>query len=233
MDQNEQHSQSTSQQGTQPVEPTRVVKQTVQVNNEGKALTITGMVLGIASIVLFLVPVLGFLLGIAGLVLGIIALRKKFYGRGMAIAAMITGAIGVLLGLIMAGIIISLVIIWQNASQRQQNQQAQHSRRYSDDMSSRYDHGKALQQQEEKKQAKMQKAREEYIKLTPGTSTRAQADTAMGTSGMSARVKVGSQEYDTVRGYTVGSDTYYLYFKGNTLVKKQTAAEYEAEQSLK
>ena len=225
MDQNEQRSQSTSQQGTQPVEPTRVVKQTVQVNNEGKALTITGMVLGIASIVLFLVPVLGFLLGIAGLVLGIIALRKKFYGRGMAIAAMITGAIGVLLGLITVGIIISLVIIGQNA--------AQHSRRYSDDMSSRYDHRKALQQQEEKKQAKMQKAREEYIKLTPGTSTRAQADTAMGTSGMSARVKVGSQEYDTVRGYTVGSDTYYLYFKGNTLVKKQTAAEYEAEQSLK
>lgn len=224
MDQNEQRSQSTPQSGAQPVEPTRIVKQTVQVNNEGKALTITGMVLGIASIVLFLVPVLGFLLGIAGLVLGIMALRKKFYGRGMAIAATITGAIGTLLGLVTVGVVIFLVILGQNA--------IQHSRKYGNDMSSRYDHQKVLQQQEEKKQAKMQKAREEYIKLTPGTSTRAQADTAMGTSGMSARVKVGSQEYDTVRSYTVGSDTYYLYFKDDTLVKKQTAAEYKAEQSL-
>lgn len=224
MNENQQHTQPEQQTSSQETEAVHVVQQSVPANIEGKAFTITGMVLGIASIVLFLVPILGLILGIAGLVLGIMALRKKFYGRGMAIAATITGAIGTLLGLVTVGVVIFLVILGQNA--------IQHSRKYGNDMSSRYDHQKVLQQQEEKKQAKMQKAREEYIKLTPGTSTRAQADTAMGTSGMSARVKVGSQEYDTVRSYTVGSDTYYLYFKGNTLVKKQTAAEYKAEQSL-
>lgn len=224
MDQNQQHTQPEQQVSTQQAEPVRIVQQPAPVDTRGKAFTVTGMALGIASVVLFLVPIFGLILGIAGLVLGIMALRKKFYGRGMAIAATITGAIGTLLGLVTVGVVIFLVIVGQNA--------IQHSRKYGNDMSSRYDHQKVLQQQEEKKQAKMQKAREEYIKLTPGTSTRAQADTAMGTSGMSARVKVGSQEYDTVRSYTVGSDTYYLYFKGNTLVKKQTAAEYKAEQSL-
>ncbi len=224
MNENQQRTQPEQQTSSQETEAVHVVQQSVPANVEGKAFTITGMVLGIASIVLFLVPIFGLILGIAGLVLGIMALRKKFYGRGMAIAATITGAIGTLLGLVTVGVVIFLVILGQNA--------IQHSRKYGNDMSSRYDHQKVLQQQEEKKQAKMQKAREEYIKLTPGTSTRAQADTAMGTSGMSARVNVGSQEYDTVRGYTVGSDTYYLYFKGNTLVKKQTAAEYKAEQSL-
>lgn len=223
MDQNQQHAQPEQQASTQQTEPVRIVRQPAPVDTRGKAFTITGMVLGIASIVLFLVPIFGLILGIAGLVLGIMALRKKFFGRGMAIAATITGAIGTLLGLVTVGVVIFLVILGQNA--------IQHSRKYGNDMSSRYDHQKVLQQQEEKKQNRMRKAREEYIKLAPNTSTRAQADAAMGTSGMPVRINIGSQEYDAVRSYTVGSDTYYLFFKGDTLVKKQTIAEYRAEQS--
>ena len=222
MDQNQQHTQPEQQASTQQAEPVRIVQQPAPVDTRGKALTITGMVLGIASIVLFLVLGLGLILGIAGLVLGIISMRKKFYNRGMAIAAIITGALGTMLGLVLGVVFTVIPILGQNAA----NNVHKH------DSGSTYNFQDALQKSRKETQDKKREFLKAYNKLTPGSTTKAQSEAILDKkSDMSSERKyTDNQEYDLIRGYTVDMETYYLHFKGDTLVKKQTPSEYSAEQ---
>lgn len=87
-----------------PVEPIPSVVESqpiAETQSDSKALAIAGMVCGIVSVVLVccLTPV-AILCAIAGIVLSIIALRKK-QSKGMAIAGIITSAVGILLSIIM------------------------------------------------------------------------------------------------------------------------------------
>lgn len=67
--------------------------------NEGGAgnvgFAIASMVCGILSLVCCCLTWLSLLLGIAGIALGVISLKGKFDGRGMAIAGVVCGGIGV------------------------------------------------------------------------------------------------------------------------------------------
>lgn len=64
---------------------------------------IAALVCGVLGLVFFLVPVLGLLLAVVALVLGIVGLRRTrdpaTAGRGLAIAGIVTGALGTLIGL--------------------------------------------------------------------------------------------------------------------------------------
>lgn len=62
-----------------------------------KGLAITGMILGIAGLVFCWIPYLGPLLALTGIVISIIALMKK-QSVGMGITGIVTGAIGLLIG---------------------------------------------------------------------------------------------------------------------------------------
>ena len=65
----------------------------------GKGFAIASMVCGIASIVFCCFGYFGLILGIAGVVLGIISKKKTTEGSGMALAGIITGAVGGVLAL--------------------------------------------------------------------------------------------------------------------------------------
>lgn len=74
--------------------------------NEPKGYAIAGMVLGIVSIVCCCSPYIGIGAGVLALVFSIIVLSQNRAGRGMAIAGVICGAIGLLLaiGMIILGV---------------------------------------------------------------------------------------------------------------------------------
>ena len=67
----------------------------------GKGMAVTSLILGILSLALCLYWFIALPLGIVAVVLGVMA-RKKGVGAGMALAGIITGAIGIALGLILA-----------------------------------------------------------------------------------------------------------------------------------
>ena len=75
--------------------------------DENIGLSIASMVCGILSIILCCAGVAGIILSVAALVLGIVSLKKKAAGRGMAIAGIATGAVGLLLAIIM--IVLALI----------------------------------------------------------------------------------------------------------------------------
>lgn len=58
-------------------------------------MSIASLVLGIASVFLSCIPVFPFLVGVVGVILGIVSLVKKNNGKGMAIAGIICGSIGI------------------------------------------------------------------------------------------------------------------------------------------
>ncbi len=67
--------------------------------NSSLGLSITSLVTGILSLVLFWFPVINLLLGVAGVVFGALGLKKSA-GKGMAIAGLVTGILGTLIGII-------------------------------------------------------------------------------------------------------------------------------------
>src|ERR1035437_5368258 len=71
-----------------------------QQSGPGKGMAITSMILGIVSVALCLYWFIALPAGIVAVVLGVIA-RKRGVGAGLALAGIITGAIGAVLGLIM------------------------------------------------------------------------------------------------------------------------------------
>lgn len=80
-----------------------------------KGLAIAGMVLGILTIILFFTGLFAIICAIVGIVLSIIALKKAnkepkdYGGKGMALAGIICGAIGLLLAIIVLIIIIAVI----------------------------------------------------------------------------------------------------------------------------
>jgi len=87
-----------------------------------KGLAITGMALGIAGLVFCWVPFFGPILALVGLVLSIIALMKK-QPIGFGITGVITGAIGLIIGVfITIGAMIALGALGQGVDAIQQCQ---------------------------------------------------------------------------------------------------------------
>ena len=74
------------------------------MNNDIKqsGLCIAGMVCGILSLVLFWIPFVGFVLAIGGIVLGVRGMKEcdegLATGKGMGVAGLVTGIIGLLPG---------------------------------------------------------------------------------------------------------------------------------------
>lgn len=73
-----------------------------------QGMAIASLVFGILSLVLFCVPFLPVVLAIVALILGIIPLIKKTGGKGLAIAGVICGGIGLVWGVYMA---ISMIVV--------------------------------------------------------------------------------------------------------------------------
>ena len=75
-----------------------------QQQQQGNGMAVAAMVLGIIALVLFWVPVLNWILGLLGIVFGAVGMSKagKIGGRGkgMALAGLITGLVGALLGVL-------------------------------------------------------------------------------------------------------------------------------------
>lgn len=67
-------------------------------HGNSSAKPIVGLVIGILAPLLCLIPIVGFVLGIVAIVLGSLSLKLK---KGMAIAAIVLGAIGVVLAILL------------------------------------------------------------------------------------------------------------------------------------
>lgn len=74
----------------------------------GTGLAITSMVTGISSLVFTFVPFVNFGLSVVAVIFGILALKKRV-GKGMAIAGVVTGGVG-LLSTVVQGIFWLIVI---------------------------------------------------------------------------------------------------------------------------
>ncbi len=68
-------------------------------SQNGKGFAIASMICGIASIVLCCFTYFALILSIAAIVLGIVSKKKSSEGSGMALAGIITGAVGALIAL--------------------------------------------------------------------------------------------------------------------------------------
>ena len=71
---------------------------------------IASLALGVFSMFAWLIPICGGLTGIAGVVLGVVGLRSR--NRGMAIAGIITSALGFVLALVNA--VAGVALVWTN-----------------------------------------------------------------------------------------------------------------------
>ena len=73
-------------------------------NNQNNTMAITGMILGILSIVFCWIPILGLVLAIIGLILGVKGLNNakqmEGKGKGMGIAGVSCGSVGIVLSII-------------------------------------------------------------------------------------------------------------------------------------
>ena len=70
----------------------------------GSGLAIASLVLGILAVVTFWTYVGGILLGLIAIVLGVIALGRVRRGRGMAIAGVVLGTLGLLFSAVLIGL---------------------------------------------------------------------------------------------------------------------------------
>lgn len=93
-----------------PVPPAYVPPQQATTHpEESQGLAITAMVLGIVSVV-----ALGLLTGIPAIITGSIALKKKLAGRGMAIAGIVTGAVGTFFSILFIAFWILIAVLAAN-----------------------------------------------------------------------------------------------------------------------
>lgn len=65
---------------------------------QSKGMAITALILGILTVVFSLIPIIAVPLGVVAVILGVMSLRKNI-GKGMSIAGITTGAVGVLISL--------------------------------------------------------------------------------------------------------------------------------------
>lgn len=73
--------------------------------NAGKGMAIASLVLGILSCTIYCG--IGGLLGIVGMFLSIISLGRRLGGKGMAIGGLVTSIMGILIGFVMFGLVMS------------------------------------------------------------------------------------------------------------------------------
>ena len=66
---------------------------------ETSNLAVSSLVLGILTLVFFWVPYLAIITGIIAVIQGIINVAQRRAGQGMAVAGIVTGALGVLISL--------------------------------------------------------------------------------------------------------------------------------------
>lgn len=78
-------------------------------------LAVAALVTGIVAVITGWVPFWGLLVGVAAVVLGILGL-KKATGKGMAIAGLVTGAVGALWGLLVSVLFVIALVISANAA---------------------------------------------------------------------------------------------------------------------
>lgn len=79
----------------QPVKP--VVYDVLPNNHSG--VSVAALICGILGIVFFWLPFIDLIVNIAGMICGIVSLSKKYDGKGMAIAGLVTAIIGLLISL--------------------------------------------------------------------------------------------------------------------------------------
>lgn len=91
--------------GSQPATP----------NSPANGLAIAALVVGIVAAVSWFIPIWGLLVGAAAIVLGILGVRKAT-GKGLAIAGIITGGFGALLGLIITALFVVGIIASSNVN---------------------------------------------------------------------------------------------------------------------
>lgn len=93
-------------------------------------LAVAALIVGIVAVVSGWIPVWGVLVGAAAIVLGVLGLRKAT-GKGMAIAGLITGAVGALWALVVTGFFIFAIVTAANVSNsisesvKEQNKESQ------------------------------------------------------------------------------------------------------------
>ncbi len=92
----------------QPYQPTIIVGEREQKGSSN--LAVTSLVLGILailmSIFLFWAFYIAFVMGAIGLIMGIVSIAQHREGKGMAVAGIITSAIGLLISLVLGFLII-------------------------------------------------------------------------------------------------------------------------------
>lgn len=96
-----------------PSQPHPQVGDVTQPPADGKA--VASLITGIASLVLWWIPFLGFGAGAAAIVLGSITLAKKQPGKGMSIAGVICGGVGVLGTVLFWAVIVVVLILGTNS----------------------------------------------------------------------------------------------------------------------
>ncbi len=86
-----------------------------QVQKDRKGLSIAALVLGIFALILSCTVFVSLIFGLIAIILGVLGLKSS--KRGMSIAGIVTGAIGMVIAVVMAFVWISLgVYIFNNAS---------------------------------------------------------------------------------------------------------------------
>lgn len=86
-----------SQPSAQPRKPVIIVGEPEQDKRRNTSLSVCSLVLGIMSIVFFFAPHITLIVGIVAVVQGIVAVAQHRAGQGLAVAGIITGAVGFLL----------------------------------------------------------------------------------------------------------------------------------------
>lgn len=88
-----------TEQYQQPRQPVIIVGEPERDKKETSNLAVSSLVLGILTLVFFWVPYLAIITGIIAVIQGIINVAQHRAGQGMAVAGIVTGALGVLISL--------------------------------------------------------------------------------------------------------------------------------------
>ena len=88
--------------------------------NDRKSIAIAALVVGILAIILYFVPVLGIILGLAAIIMGALSLKSS--KKGFAIAGLSTGAVGLILSVILTCAIGSFCLYLTNSTESESDE---------------------------------------------------------------------------------------------------------------
>lgn len=82
----------------------------MNTSTNGKGISIAGLVLGLVAICTGIIFYISIPTGVVGIILSAISLKKKYDGRGMALAGLITAIIGTVfgIGVLIVGIAVAM-----------------------------------------------------------------------------------------------------------------------------